>query len=61
MVSGVFYTWKQKPMRLAWKYIELDNADFPEQSWLQLIYCTVCLLHDCNFRRLEQNMKEIEY
>ena len=48
-------------MRLAWKCIELSDVDFPEQPWLQLMYCAICLLYDCNFRRLEQNLKEIKY
>ena len=30
--------------------IDLEICRLVEQSWLQLMCCTICLLHDCNFR-----------
>ena len=30
--------------------MNLEISRLVKQSWLQLIYCTVCLLYSCNFR-----------
>ena len=30
--------------------MDLEMSKLVEQPWLQLIYCTVCLPHGCNFR-----------
>ena len=40
-------------------YDKLSNMDFPEQSWLQLICCTICLLHSHNFRRWIEVQREL--
>ena len=43
-MSGMVHT------RMEVHRMDLEMSGLVEQSWLQLIYCTICLPHGCNFR-----------
>ena len=55
ILSGVVYT------RVKVHRIDLEMSGLVEWSWLQLMCCTICLPHGCNFRWWEEVWDGSEY